>query len=132
MTVLAVLASTLAVSTYRARERDLAQLRTAAATELGTLATDLADRSPDSAFRYAAGAWAVRHTPQARRALLGQYVRAQDVVASYGGLWPGTAEWTSMSPDGGAVVVLSRPDGAPDLTVTAVSGAVDGTPGRPD
>ncbi|MET9715367.1 trypsin-like peptidase domain-containing protein [Streptomyces rochei] len=128
VTVLAVLASTLAVSTYRARERDLAQLRTAAATELGTLATDLADRSPDSAFRYAAGAWAVRHTPQARRALLGQYVRAQDVVASYGGLWPGTAEWTSMSPDGGAVVVLSRPDGAPDLTVTAVSGAVDGTP----
>lgn len=128
VTVLAVLASTLAVSTYRARERDLAQLRTAAATELGTLATDLADRSPDSAFRYAAGAWAVRHTPQARRALLGQYVRAQDVVASYGGLWPGTAEWTSMSPDGGALVVLSRPDGRADLTVTAVTGAVAGKP----
>ncbi|MFG6299894.1 hypothetical protein ACGU38_31650, partial [Streptomyces rochei] len=103
-------------------------LRTAAATELGTLATDLADRSPDSAFRYAAGAWAVRHTPQARRALLGQYVRAQDVVASYGGLWPGTAEWTSMSPDGGALVVLSRPDGRADLTVTAVTGAVAGKP----
>ncbi len=89
VTVLAVLASTLAVTTYRARQRDLAQLRTAATTELEKLANDVADSSPDSAFRYAAGAWAVRHTPQARRALFAQYVRGQDVVSSHSGLWPG-------------------------------------------
>ncbi|MFE5397424.1 trypsin-like peptidase domain-containing protein [Streptomyces sp. NPDC056568] len=128
VTVLAVLASTLAVSTLRARERDQVQLRTAAATELAGLATELADRSPDSAFRYAAGAWTARRTPQAQRALFGQYVRAHDVVASYGGLWPGTAQWASMTPDGRVLVVLSRPDGAADLTVTAVSGAAGDDP----
>ncbi|MCC4314813.1 nSTAND1 domain-containing NTPase [Streptomyces malaysiensis] len=128
VTVLTVLASTLAVNTYRAHQRDLGQLHTAAATELAGLATDVAERSPDSAFRYAAGAWSTRHSPVAQRALFGQYVRAQDVRSSYSGLWPGTAEWSSMSPDGRAVVVLSRPNGAAHLTATAVSGAVDGTP----
>ncbi|MGW5131203.1 nSTAND1 domain-containing NTPase [Streptomyces sp. NPDC004135] len=128
VTVLAVLASTLAVSTYRALQRDRAQLRTAAAAELGTLAADVADRSPDSAFRYAAGAWSARHTPQARQALLGQYVRAADVTSSHSGLWPGAAQWTSMSPDGRTMVVLSRRDGAADLTATVVTGAVDGRP----
>lgn len=126
--VLAVLATTLAVSFYRARERDLLQLRTAAAAELGTLATDVAGRSPDSAFRYAAGAWSARHTPEARQALFGQYVRARDVVSSHSGLWPGAVQWTRMSPDARALVVLSRPDGASDLTATAVTGALQGRP----
>ncbi|MFF8673072.1 trypsin-like peptidase domain-containing protein [Streptomyces sp. NPDC015242] len=128
VTVLAVLASTLAVSTYRALQRDRAQLRTAAAAELGTLATDVADRSPDSAFRYAAGAWTARHTPQSQQALFGQYVRAADVTSSHSGLWPGTAQWTSMSPDGRSMVVLSRRDGAVDLTATVVTGAAGGRP----
>ncbi|WCH92558.1 trypsin-like peptidase domain-containing protein [Streptomyces moderatus] len=126
--VLAVLATTLAVITWRARQGDRLQLRTAAAAELGTLATDVADRSPDSAFRYAAGAWSARHTPQAQQALFGQYVRAHDVVSSHSGLWPGTVQWTTMSPDAGALVVLSRPDGAADLRVTAVTGALHGRP----
>ncbi|MEU0197995.1 MULTISPECIES: trypsin-like peptidase domain-containing protein [unclassified Streptomyces] len=128
VTVLAVLASTLAVSTYRALQRDRAQLRTAAAAELGTLAADVADRSPDSAFRYAAGAWTARHTPQSQQALFAQYVRAADVTSSHSGLWPGSAQWTSMSPDGRTMVVLSRRDGAVDLTATVVTGAVDGRP----
>ncbi|MFC9957557.1 trypsin-like peptidase domain-containing protein [Streptomyces nigra] len=128
VTVLAVLATTLAVITYRARQDDLLQLRTAAATELGTLATDMAERSPDSAFRYAAGAWSARHTPQARQALFGQYVRGHDVVSAHSGLWPGTVQWTTMSPDARTLVVLSRPDGAADLTATAVTGALDGRP----
>ncbi|MGW4085991.1 nSTAND1 domain-containing NTPase [Streptomyces sp. NPDC004822] len=128
VTVLAVLASTLAVITYRARQDDLRQLRTAAAAELGTLATDVAERSPDSAFRYAAGAWTAGHTPQGRQALFGQYVRAHDVVSSHSGLWPGTAQWTTMTPDARTLVVLSRPDGSADLTATAVTGALDGRP----
>ncbi|MFE0471603.1 trypsin-like peptidase domain-containing protein [Streptomyces sp. NPDC058947] len=128
VTVLALLASTLAVSTYRALQRDRAQLRTAAAAELGTLAADVADRSPDSAFRYAAGAWSARHTPQSQQALFGQYVRAADVMSAHSGLWPGTAQWTTMSPDGRTAVVLSRRDGAADLTASVVTGAVAGRP----
>jgi len=128
VTVLAVLATTLAVITYRARQDDLRQLRTAAAAELGTLATDLADRSPDSAFRYAAGAWTADHTPQARQALFEQYVRAHDVVSAHSGLWPGAAQWMTMTPDARTLVVLSRPDGSADLTATAVTGALDGRP----
>ncbi|NNN37957.1 serine protease, partial [Streptomyces sp. S3(2020)] len=128
VTALAVLASVLAVNSYRARQRDLAELRTAASTELSELSGEMAERSPDSAFRYAAGAWTVRHTPQAQRALFQQYVRARNTTASYSGLWRGTARTTLATPDGRTLVVVSRPEGGADAEATVVTGALDGRP----
>lgn len=128
VTALAVLASVLAVNSYRAHQRDLVELRTAASTELSELTGETAERSPDSAFRYAAGAWTMRHTPQAQRVLFQQYVRAQDTTASYSGLWRGEARTTRATPDGRTLVVVSRPEGMADSEATVVTGALDGRP----
>ncbi len=128
VTALALVATALAVDTYRARQRDLRELRTAAATELSELSGDTAERSPDSAFRYAAGAWQARHTPEAQQALFGQYVRAHDVVSSHSGLWRGSARSMKATPDGRTLVVISQPDGRAALDVTAVTGARGGGP----
>jgi hypothetical protein len=128
ITVLALVATALAVDTYRARQQDLRELRTAAAAELGELSGDTAERSPDSSFRYAAGAWSVQHTPEAQQALFGQYVRAQDVVSSHSGLWQGTAQAMEATPDGRTLVVVSQPDGKAVLQITAVTGTLDGKP----
>ncbi|MCX5330692.1 trypsin-like peptidase domain-containing protein [Streptomyces sp. NBC_00140] len=128
VTALAVLASGLAVNSYRAHQRDLAELRTAASTELSELAGETAEGSPDSAFRYAAGAWTMRHTPQAQRALFQQYVRARDTTASYSGLWRGAARTTRATPDGRTLVVVSQPNGRADSEATVVTGALDAGP----
>ncbi|RNG25039.1 serine protease [Streptomyces botrytidirepellens] len=128
VTALALVATALAVDTYRARQRDLRELRTAAAAELSELSGDTAERSPDSAFRYAAGAWQARHTPEAQQALFGQYVRAHDVVSSHSGLWRGSAQTMKVTPDGRTLVVISQPDGKAALDVTAVTGAREGRP----
>ncbi|WP_320777333.1 trypsin-like peptidase domain-containing protein [Streptomyces sp. CRN 30] len=128
VTALAVVASVLAVNTYRARQQDLRELRTAAATELSELSGEVADRSPDSAFRYAAGAWSAQHTTQAQQALLAQYTRARDVVSSHRGLWQGAAQLVLATPDGRTLVVVSQPDGKASLEMTAVTGVLDGRP----
>ncbi|WP_406130621.1 trypsin-like peptidase domain-containing protein [Streptomyces sp. NBC_00989] len=128
VTVLAVLASILAVNLYGAHQRDLAELRTAASAELGELAGEVAEQSPDGAFRYAAGAWSARHTPQAQRVLFQQYVRAQDTTASYSGLWRGAARTTRATPDGGTLVVVSQPAGGTASEATVVTGALGGRP----
>lgn len=128
VTVLALLTTGLAVNTYRELQRNQEELRTAAATELSELADEAAEQSPDTAFRFAAGAWSARHTPQAQRALFAQYVRAQDTVWSRSGLWPGTAKSLRATPDGRTLLVVSQPNGSSALQITAVTGALDGTP----
>ncbi|MFC8240057.1 nSTAND1 domain-containing NTPase [Streptomyces chartreusis] len=128
VTALAVLASGLAVYSYRAHQRDLAELKTAASAELSELAAETAERSPDGSFRYAAGAWSARHTPQAQRVLFQQYVRAQDTTASYSGLWRGAAQTTRATPDGRTLVVVSQPDGKAASEATVVTGSLDGHP----
>ncbi|MET9253154.1 serine protease [Streptomyces sp. NPDC003717] len=128
VTVLALVATTLAVGVERARRRDLRQLRVAASTELADLAADHSSSSPDSAFRYAAAAWSADHTDAARAALFEQYLRARDVDDAYAGLWPGSAEHTEMAADGGTVVVASHPEDEAALSLTAVSGYLHGSP----
>ncbi|MEU6801817.1 nSTAND1 domain-containing NTPase [Streptomyces neyagawaensis] len=128
VTALALVATGLAVDTYRARQRDLEELRTAGAAELSALSEEVAELSPDSSFRYAAGAWSIKHTPAARQALFGQYVRAQDVASSYSGLWEGTAQYGSATPDGRTLMVVSQPDGGAAPQITAVTGALDDRP----
>ncbi|MCX4907715.1 trypsin-like peptidase domain-containing protein [Streptomyces sp. NBC_00878] len=128
VTVLALLTTGLAVNTYRELRQNEQELRTAAATELSELADEAAEQSPDTAFRFAAGAWSARHTPQAQRALFAQYVRAQDTVWSRSGLWPGTAKSLRATPDGRTLLVVSQPNGSSALQITAVTGALDGTP----
>ncbi|MEU4684495.1 nSTAND1 domain-containing NTPase [Streptomyces xinghaiensis] len=128
VTALALVATALAVDTYRARQRDLLDLRMAAATELAELSGETADRSPESAFRYAAAAWTARHTPAAQKALFGQYVRAQDTLSSHSGLWRGTVQSIEATPDGDTLVVVSQPDGSADLEATVVTHARVGRP----
>ncbi|MEV2193188.1 trypsin-like peptidase domain-containing protein [Streptomyces phaeochromogenes] len=128
VTVLALLTTGLAVNTYRELRQNEEELRTAAATELSELADEAAERSPDTAFRFAAGAWSARHTPEAQRALFAQYVRARDTVWSRSGLWPGTPESLHATPDGRTLLVVSRPDGSADLAITAVTGTLGSAP----
>lgn len=128
VTVLALVASFLAVNTYRARQQDLRELRTAAAAELSERSGEVADRSPDSAFRYAAAAWSAQRTPEAREALFAQYARARDVVSSHRGLWRGTAQQILATPDGHTLVVVSQPDRTASLEATVVTGALGGEP----
>ncbi|MFM9607316.1 nSTAND1 domain-containing NTPase [Streptomyces niveiscabiei] len=128
VTVLALLTAGLAAHSIRELRRNQQQLRIAAATELGELAGETAEQSPDSAFRYAAGAWTAQHTPEARRALFAQYVRARDTVWSRSGLWPGTVQSARSSLDGDTLLVVSRPHGGSDLAITAVTDTLGDTP----
>ncbi|MFI5799021.1 trypsin-like peptidase domain-containing protein [Streptomyces sp. NPDC051677] len=128
VTVLALLTAGLAANSVSELRRNQEQLRIAASTELGELAGETADQSPDSAFRYAAGAWTAWHTPEARRALFAQYVRAHDTVWSRSGLWPGTVESAHSSLDGGTLLVVSRPHGSSNLAFTAVTDTLGDAP----
>jgi WD40 repeat protein len=128
VTVLALLTTGLAAHSVRELQRNQDDLRTAVSVELSDLADKTAVQSPDSAFRYAAGAWSVRQTPEARRALFAQYVRARDTVWSRSGLWPGAAKSVRSSVDGGTLLVVSQPSGSSTLAITAVTGALGDTP----
>ncbi|MFE3141435.1 trypsin-like peptidase domain-containing protein [Streptomyces scopuliridis] len=128
LSVLTVLAVVLALSTYQSLKQAEEQLRTQAAGLLAQAAEDRPGSDPATALQLALAAWNTKQTAKTRQALLHQYARGQYLVGSYPSVWKGRVTGMDATPDGRVLVVRSKPGGGSRLTVTVVTGALQGKP----
>ncbi|MFF7130482.1 trypsin-like peptidase domain-containing protein [Streptomyces sp. NPDC008240] len=128
LAALTVLAVVLAFSTWQSLQRSEQQLRIQAAGLLAQAAEDRPGSDPATALQLALAAWNTRQTTATRQALLHQYTREQYLVGSYPSVWQGRVTGMDATPDGRTLVVRSRPSGGSRLTITAVSGVLQGKP----
>ncbi|MFI5772316.1 hypothetical protein ACIA74_28090 [Streptomyces sp. NPDC051658] len=104
------------------------QLRTLASRALAEESGRWQAEAPGTAVQFALAAWHADHTPQAREALLNQYVRAQFVRHAHMGLWRGRVRELDSTPDGKTVVVRSKPGGSDPYQLSVVTGATEDEP----
>ncbi|MER6106157.1 hypothetical protein ABT115_28685 [Streptomyces sp. NPDC001832] len=104
------------------------QVRTLASRALAEESSSRQAESPGTAVQLALAAWHADRTPQAREALLSQYVRAQYVRDAHNGLWRGRVRDLDATPDGRTLVVRSKPEGSDPYQVSVVTGAMEGEP----
>lgn len=128
LAALLMTASTLAVVAVQNRRETEAKLRTLASRTLADASDKQSERTPGTAVQLALAAWHTEHTPQARAALLRQYVRGQYLRGSYRGLWRGRAQKLDATPDGRTMVVRSKPSGVGPQQVAVVTGVPEGKP----
>ncbi|AIS02313.1 trypsin-like peptidase domain-containing protein [Streptomyces glaucescens] len=126
---LLLVAGALGVVAWRSNQEVQDQLRVLAARALAEESGRRQAQEPATAVQLALAAWHADPTaPQAREALLGQYVRAQYVRGMYTGLWRGRVQELVATPDARTLVVRSKPDGEDPYEVSVVTGALDGRP----
>ncbi|MFD7445175.1 trypsin-like peptidase domain-containing protein [Streptomyces sp. NPDC059909] len=128
LVALLLLVGTLGAITLDTSQELRTQLRTLASRALAEESGSREAQEPGTAVQLALAAWHAGKTPQAREALLRQYVRAQYVRGAHTGLWRGRVQDLDATPDGRTLVVLSKPDGGDPYEVSVVTGALDGTP----
>ncbi|MGW2559296.1 nSTAND1 domain-containing NTPase [Streptomyces sp. NPDC001514] len=128
LVALLLLVGTLGAITLDTSQELRTQLRTLASRALAEESGSREAQEPGTAVQFALAAWHADRTPQAREALLRQYVRAQYVRGAYTGLWRGRVQDLDATPDGRTLVVRSKPDGGDPYEVSVVTGALDGTP----
>ncbi|PZT70382.1 hypothetical protein DN402_34000 [Streptomyces sp. SW4] len=127
LAVLTAVAVVLALTTFQSLRRTEQQLRTQAAGLLAQAAEDRPPGDAPTALQLALAGWKTKRTDHTRQALLDQYVRAQYLVGSYPSLWEGRYLGMDATPDGRTLVVRSKTPGA-RLTITVITGALDGRP----
>ncbi|SCF76230.1 Trypsin-like peptidase domain-containing protein [Streptomyces sp. MnatMP-M27] len=128
LAALLLTASTLAAVAVQNRRETEAKLRTLASRTLADASDKQSERAPGTAVQLALAAWHTEHTPQARAALLRQYVRGQYLRGGYRGLWRGRAQKLDATPDGRTMVVRSKPSGFGPQQVAVVTGVPEGKP----
>ncbi|MGO4649326.1 LpqB family beta-propeller domain-containing protein [Nocardia sp. 2YAB30] len=104
LTVLVVVATSMAVVAYRSSQARAAQLRLQAGRDLAAESMRVADTDPDKALQFAQAA--ARHAPDdhaVRTALLNQQVRMASATSYQAGLWKNLAQ-AVVSGDGFTVV----------------------------
>ncbi|QKW23274.1 hypothetical protein HUT16_33045 [Kitasatospora sp. NA04385] len=120
LTVLALLAGSLAYLADRSRRQVTAQLRTQVSRLLAGAAEQRAADEPARSLQLALAAWSTDRTPEAFAALLREYPGGQYLTGARAGLWPGRFENTVITPDGGTMVVQST-DGEDRHVLTVVT-----------
>ncbi|MDX2937342.1 AAA family ATPase [Streptomyces ipomoeae] len=128
LTALLVVAGTLGVITWNTSRNLESQLSTLASRALAEESGSRQAREPGTAVQLALAAWHADQTPQAREALLAQYVRAQYARGLHTGLWRGRVQDLDATPDGRILAVRSKPDSGDSYEVSIVTGVLDGTP----
>ncbi|WP_148666608.1 nSTAND1 domain-containing NTPase [Streptomyces sp. MOE7] len=128
LAVLTVLAVILALSTWQSLKRTEQQLRTQAAGLLAQAAEDRPGSDPATALQFALAAWNTKQTTNTRQALLHQYMRGQYLMGSYPSVWQGRVTDMDATPDGRTLLVQSKSGGGDRLTVTVVTGSLQGKP----
>ncbi len=127
LTVLVLLAGSLAVGVWQSNRHVEEQLRTQASRLLASLADRHSANDPALSLQLGLAAWRTEETSESYAALLRQYARGQQMSGSHPGLWPGSFTSMKTSRDGRTAVVRSRRDvGEPALTL--VTGLADGAP----
>ncbi|MCG3039933.1 trypsin-like peptidase domain-containing protein [Streptomyces sp. S1A] len=126
---LLLVAGALGVAAWQSSREVQDQLRVLAARALADESGRRQAQEPAAAVQLALAAWRADPTaPQAREALLGQYVRAQYLRGMYTGLWRGRVQELVATPDARTLVLRSKPDGKDPYELTVVTGALDGRP----
>nr|WP_302185360.1 trypsin-like peptidase domain-containing protein [Streptomyces sp. GMY02] len=128
LVALLLVAGTLGAIAFDTSQDVRAQLRTLASGALAEESGNQQAKAPGTAVQLALAAWHADRTPQAREALLRQYVRAQYVRDTHTGLWRGRVQDLDATPDGRTLVVRSKPEGADTYEVSVVTGALEGEP----
>ncbi|MEU5599229.1 trypsin-like peptidase domain-containing protein [Streptomyces sp. NPDC020298] len=128
LAVLTVLAVILALSTWQSLKRTEQQLRTQAAGLLAQAAEGRPGSDPATALQLALAAWNTKQTGDTRQALLHQYMRGQYLTGSYPSVWQGRITDMDATPDGRTLLVQSKPGGGDRLTVTVITGSLQGKP----
>ncbi|MER6409218.1 AAA family ATPase [Streptomyces viridosporus] len=125
---LLLVAGALGVVAWNTGRKLETQLRTLASRVLAEESGRRQSREPGTSVQLALAAWHADRTPQAREALLAQYVRFQYAHDLHTGLWRGRVQDLDATPDGRTLVVRSKPDDGDPYEVSVVTGVLDGTP----
>ncbi|MGY5137229.1 WD40 repeat domain-containing protein, partial [Streptomyces nigrescens] len=125
---LLLVAGTLGTIAFNTSQDLKAQLRTLASRALTEESDSRQAEAPGTALQFALAAWHADRTPQAREALLNQYVRAQYLHGAHSGLWRGRVQELAATRDGRTLVVRTKPAGSDPYQVSVVTGVLEGEP----
>ncbi|BCK73063.1 hypothetical protein Srufu_070160 [Streptomyces libani subsp. rufus] len=125
---LLLVAGTLGTIAFNTSQDLKAQLRTLGSRTLAEESGRRQAAAPGTALQFALAAWHADRTPQAREALLNQYVQAQYVRGTHSGLWRGRVQELAATPDGRTLVVRSKPMGSAPYQVSVITGVLEGQP----
>ncbi|MCL7380570.1 trypsin-like peptidase domain-containing protein [Streptomyces sp. 35G-GA-8] len=125
---LVMAAAALAVRAESSQRDTEAKLRTLASRTLAAESDLQTEHNPSTAVQLALAAWHTEQTPEAREALLRQYVRGQYLRGIHAGLWRGPVKSLDATPDGRTLVVHSDPAGDDPLEASVITGALSETP----